>query len=67
MLIKKLILSNNNNKQAKIEFFDGINIISGVSNTGKTFIYQCINYILCSDTACCFCQNIHKALTYVSV
>lgn len=49
MLIKKLILSNNNNKQAKIEFSDGINIISGVSNTGKTFIYQCINYILCSD------------------
>ncbi len=33
-------------KDASIEFDKGTNIISGPSNTGKTFIFECLEYML---------------------
>ena len=32
-------------KKAKIDFIDGLNIIAGSSNRGKTTVIQCIEYV----------------------
>lgn len=33
-------------EDAFIEFFRGLNIVSGASNTGKTYIFECIEYMM---------------------
>lgn len=43
--IRKLCLKGEGKKDAVIEFCKGLNIITGPSNTGKTYVYQCINYM----------------------
>lgn len=45
IILRKLRLTGINKKDAIIEFKPGINIITGDSDTGKTFAYQCLNYI----------------------
>jgi hypothetical protein len=42
----ELLLKGFGKKDASIEFSKGINIISGPSNTGKTFIFECLEYML---------------------
>ncbi len=49
MFLKKLILSGNGKENAVIEFQKGLNIITGDSDTGKTYAFQCLNYILGAD------------------
>lgn len=44
--IRKLILTGFGKKPASIEFEQGLNVVSGASNTGKTFIFQCIDFML---------------------
>lgn len=44
--IKKLELIGTNIKPVTIEFKKGLNVIYGSSDTGKTFIFQCINFML---------------------
>ena len=47
--ITKLELDNHNDenvKPSKIGFKKGLNIVYGGSNIGKTFMYQCIDYML---------------------
>jgi len=44
--IKKLEVLGDEVKPSIIEFRKGLNIIYGASDTGKTFIYECINYML---------------------
>jgi hypothetical protein len=48
--IKKLCISGKGKKNAEIEFNHGINIIYGPSNTGKTYILQCIDYMFGSKS-----------------
>ena len=64
MVIKRLLLAGSNKQNAVIQFTDGINIISGVSDTGKSYIYQCINYVLCSDT---LPKDITEAQSYSKI
>jgi len=45
-LIQKLILVGDNVEPAYIEFEKGLNVIFGPSDTGKTFIFQCIQFLL---------------------
>lgn len=42
----ELRLTGKNVQDAEIQFKKGLNVIYGPSDTGKTFIFQCINYIL---------------------
>lgn len=49
MIINRLLLIGTSAKDAEIKFYKGINIVSGVSDTGKSYIYQCINYVLGAD------------------
>ena len=44
--IKKLEVLGDTVKPSIIEFTKGLNVIYGASDTGKTFIYECINYML---------------------
>lgn len=48
--IKKLELSGSIVETKSIQFEKGLNVIFGSSDTGKTFIFQCINYMLGGST-----------------
>lgn len=43
--IKELSVTGNGKKPAVVQFKKGLNIIEGPSNTGKTLIFKCIDYI----------------------
>lgn len=44
--IRRLSLTGAGLKPAEVTFRPGLNVISGPSDTGKTFILQCIDYVL---------------------
>ena len=44
--ITHLLLKGEGKLDCTLEFKNGLNVISGASNTGKTFIFECINFIL---------------------
>lgn len=48
-MIKKLRVSGAGKIDGVVEFTDGLNIIQGRSNTGKTWILRCINYLFGND------------------
>ncbi|PGR79738.1 AAA family ATPase [Priestia megaterium] len=48
--IQKLMLTGANVEDTYIKFSKGLNIISGPSDTGKSYIFESINYILGSST-----------------
>lgn len=43
--INKLIMIGKSKKDASLEFGRGLNVISGASDTGKTFIFQSLDYV----------------------
>jgi len=45
VFIKKLKITGTSKKVAEIQFAKGLNIIYGPSNTGKTYIIKCIDYL----------------------
>ena len=47
--IEKLIVTGSGKTDSTIELSDGVNIIYGPSNTGKTYIMKCIDYMFGSD------------------
>lgn len=47
--IKQLRVSGVGKEDGLIEFNDGLNIIQGRSNTGKTWIFKCIYFLFSSD------------------
>lgn len=46
LILKKLIFTGTAKEPAIINFSPGFNVISGPSETGKSLIYECINYVL---------------------
>jgi hypothetical protein len=46
LFISELRLKGIEKKDAFVQFKKGANIVSGPSNTGKTFIFECIEYML---------------------
>ncbi|TYS17099.1 hypothetical protein FZC78_10815 [Rossellomorea vietnamensis] len=44
--IKKLMVTGKNVENAIVTFETGLNIISGPSDTGKSYIFECVNYML---------------------
>lgn len=47
--IKKLIVSGVGKEDAFLDFEKGLNVVSGASDTGKTYIFEAINYIMGSS------------------
>ncbi len=45
-IIEKLVVSGSGIKAASLSFSSGTNLIIGSSDTGKSYIFQCINYLL---------------------
>ncbi|MFC5872274.1 AAA domain-containing protein [Chryseobacterium arachidis] len=48
-IFKELRLTGENKKDAFVQFKHGLNVISGPSNTGKTFIFDCLDFMLGSS------------------
>ncbi len=44
-ILKKLVVSGGNHEDSVVEFSKGLNLIVGPSNTGKSLIIDCIDYI----------------------
>ncbi|SFF07199.1 hypothetical protein SAMN05428981_11444 [Bacillus sp. OV194] len=44
--LKKLVLTGNSGTISEIKFEKGLNVIFGPTNTGKSFLFECINYML---------------------
>lgn len=47
--IEKLIVSGPGKLESVVEFKNGVNIICGPSNTGKTYIIKCLDYMFGSE------------------
>ncbi|MGR6761290.1 hypothetical protein ACU1JV_05455 [Paenibacillus sp. T2-29] len=43
--LKKLVLQGARKEDAILIFNEGLNVVAGASDTGKSFAYECINYI----------------------
>ncbi|MGJ8735032.1 hypothetical protein [Zobellia laminariae] len=63
-IFNKLRLTGNAVVPAEIIFQLGANIITGPSNTGKTFIFQCLNYMLGSSKTP---KRINEVKNYSSI
>ncbi len=53
LILKKLVYTspdNSERKPAVIDFLPGLNVISGPSDTGKTLIFECLNFVLGSGS-----------------
>lgn len=48
--IKKLLLQGVGKADAFLDFDTGLNVVAGASDTGKSFAYECINYVLGAST-----------------
>lgn len=48
--LTKLVLAGENKQDAIIDFKDGLNVIAGASDTGKSFAFECIDYALGSSS-----------------
>ncbi|MBF7097805.1 AAA family ATPase [Alkalibacter mobilis] len=46
MMLTKLVLSGTGKNDAILSFEKGLNVVTGDSDTGKTYAFQCLNYIL---------------------
>ncbi|MCL6661997.1 MULTISPECIES: hypothetical protein [Paenibacillus] len=44
--LRKLRIIGNDEKVSEVSFKSGLNVIAGPSNTGKTYIFECINFML---------------------
>ncbi|QQU04772.1 hypothetical protein [Myroides odoratus] len=63
-IFKELRITGQNKKDAVITFKPGLNVISGPSDTGKTFIFDCIDYMLGSSKKL---RNIPKLKGYTNI
>lgn len=48
--LTKLVLAGENKQDAIIDFKDGLNVIAGASDAGKSFAFECIDYALGSSS-----------------
>lgn len=44
--ISNLWVTGLNNKPAKVSFTSGFNVVSGLSDTGKSYVFACLNFML---------------------
>ncbi|MDP4208269.1 MAG: hypothetical protein Q8928_05590 [Bacteroidota bacterium] len=63
-IITELRLTANNLPPAKVSFQKGLNVITGPTNTGKSYIFQCINYMLGSSSNP---KDIKEARSYSNI
>ena len=63
-IIKSLRLTSNTQPNAEITFSEGLNVISGPTNTGKSYIYECLDYMLGASN---IPKDIHEAREYNNI
>lgn len=62
--IREMRLTGSEVDDAFIKFERGLNIVSGASNTGKTYIFQCIEYMMGASQPP---KKIHEARKYTHI
>jgi hypothetical protein len=62
--ISNLWVTGVNNKPAKISFAPGFNVVSGLSDTGKSYVFACINFMLGGGD---YPKEIPEAVGYTDV
>jgi DNA repair ATPase RecN len=62
--IKKVMVLGANKEHAEILLDKGLNVLSGASNTGKSYVFSCIDFILGAGTSP---KNIEEAEGYREV
>jgi len=45
-ILRKILLRGNGKRDSELEFKRGVNLITGGSDSGKTFVFDLINYVL---------------------
>lgn len=66
--ITELRLAGRNKKNASVVFSKGLNVISGPSDTGKTYIFECINYMFGgSDELPVFAENVGYTSIFLEI
>lgn len=63
-IFKELRLTGLNKVPAKVLFARGLNVIAGPTDTGKTYIFQCLNYMLGSKD---LPKEINQAKGYTAI
>lgn len=63
-IITRLILKGESLQPAEIQLEPGVNIITGPTNTGKSYIFECINYMLGSSQKA---RDIKEARSYTNI
>lgn len=63
-IITKLKLKGHSLPSAEIQLESGVNIITGPTNTGKSYIFECINYMLGSSKKA---RDIKEARLYSNI
>lgn len=64
MIIQRLEVKGEGKPSAILAFSKGLNVISGASDTGKSYVFQCIQFILGAEKAP---KNIKQAEGYSSL
>lgn len=49
--LRKIVVRGVNKQSASIELDKGLNVLSGASNTGKSYVFNCIDFILGAGTS----------------
>ena len=51
MIITKIEVKGEGKEPAIVKLTKGLNVISGASDTGKSYIFQCVQFILGAEKA----------------
>lgn len=49
--IRKILLRGNSVQDAYVDFYKGANILAGESDTGKSYLVSCLDYILGAENS----------------
>jgi hypothetical protein len=67
IFIKRLIATGLDVERAEIPFTRGLNVVSGASNTGKSYILHCIDYLLGSKQIKTIGEAQHYSTLFLEV
>lgn len=49
--VTRILVRGFNKKDAELDFSDDVTVVAGLSNTGKTYVFQCMKYLLGGGSA----------------
>lgn len=59
--ISRLVVRGTSRTEAELDFSEDVTVVAGLSNTGKTYVFQCLKYLLGNDV---IPKRIDESLEY---